>query len=77
MHFFHFCIALFFKKIAVVTFFESNPPWMFFKKVLQICKNWLDLNQKGFAIPNKNQKKSEKEKGKKFLKEGKGPGGRV
>jgi hypothetical protein len=51
---------------------------MFLKKVLQICKNWLDLNQKGFAkFPNKNQKKSEKEKGKKFLKEGKGPGGRV
>jgi hypothetical protein len=36
---------------------------MFLKKVLQICKNWLNLNQKGFAkFPNKNQKKSEKNK---------------
>jgi hypothetical protein len=62
MHFFHFCIALFFKFFLLLSrSLNQILPVCFLKKVLQICKNWLNFNQKGFAkFPNKNQKKSEK-----------------
>jgi hypothetical protein len=57
MHFFHFCIALF--QVAVVMFFESNPPYKFNnrEKDLQIAKIWLESNQKDFAKVSKQKSK--------------------
>jgi hypothetical protein len=49
-----------------------------FKKVLQICKNWLEINQKGFAKVSKEKSiVFRKRKRKENLKEGKRPRGRV